>query len=214
MKINRYKLEYLAEMRGLNNQELAYKACISPALLSRIKTRGSCNPSTANKLARVIGWDFIELPTYKANPEDVARLQQHYEESTAEFTQKMAALAAQTARATVIKAPGEYENTVLTFVNKSVPIHWNRWSIKSRQIFWRGDGVDHSRLHLVSRDRVCAAEIWCEAFGCDLRHMSNNDAKRINDIIANAPGWYRASTTLRFGPYGTCRGFVREQQNR
>lgn len=212
MKINRDKLEYLAEMRGLNNQELAYKAAISPPLLSRIKARGSCNYATAKRLACVIGWDFIERPTHKANPEDVARWQQQYEESTADLKQEMEAEAVQAARSTAVDTPGEYESIILDFINKPVPTHWNRWPITSRQIFWRGDGLDHQHLRLVSRDRVCAAEVWCEAFECVLHHMSNKDAKRINDIIASAPGWRRAATTVRFGPYGTRRGFVREQQ--
>lgn len=208
MKINRDKLEYLAQMRGLNNQELAYKAAISPPLLSRIKARGSCSYATAKKLAHVIGCDFIERPTHKADQKDVARWQQQYEERTADLKQNMEAEAVRSASFTAINAPGEYESIVLDFINKQVPVHWNRWPITSRQMFWKGD----SSARLVDRDRVCAAEVWCEAFGYVLHHMSNKDAKRINDIIAAAPGWRKAPTTVRFGPYGTRRGFVREQQ--
>lgn len=203
MKINRDKLECLTEMQGLNGKELAYKAAISPPLLSRIKARGTCNYTTAKKIARVIGWGFIEQPTNRVDQETAARWQQEYEERTADLKQETAAV--QAVCLAPVDALGEYESIILDFINKQVPTQWSRWPITSRKMFWKGS----SSARTVDRDRICAAEVWCEALGRDLEHMGNKDTKSINDIIAVAPGWYRSPSAMRFGPYGTRRGFVK-----
>lgn len=203
MKINRDKLECLAEMQGLNGKELAYKAGIYPSLLYRIKARGTCNYTTAKKIARVIGWGFIEQPTNRVDQETTARWQQEYEEHTADLKQKMEAV--QAVCPAPVDALGEYESIILDFINKQVPTQWSRWSIKNRRMFWAGNGSTRT----VDRDRICAAEVWCEALGRDLEHMGNRDAKSINDIIATVPGWCRTPSAMRFGPYGVCRGFVK-----
>jgi len=62
----------------------------------------------------------------------------------------------------------------------------------------------------VERDRICAAEIWCECLGGDLKFMRRGDAVEINCALASLPGWKRLDTMYRFGSaYGHQRGFVR-----
>ncbi|MFE2399840.1 hypothetical protein, partial [Streptomyces sp. NPDC059425] len=55
------------------------------------------------------------------------------------------------------------------------------------------------------RDRICAAEVWCECFRSDIKFMKQSDAREINGILSSMPGWeeYRG----RFGPYEFQRGF-------
>jgi hypothetical protein len=62
----------------------------------------------------------------------------------------------------------------------------------------------------VERDRICAAEVWCECLGGDLKYMKRADALEINCILARLPGWKRLNVMYRFGSvYGHQRGFIK-----
>lgn len=65
------------------------------------------------------------------------------------------------------------------------------------------------KIRLVKRDRVCALEVWCEAFGGNARDMKKSDTRELNSIIAMASGWKRSTGTMYFGIYGTQRGFIK-----
>ena len=54
MKINTAKLELLTAQRGMNYGHLAEKADVSRQTLSTIKSRGTCAPITAHKLAQAL----------------------------------------------------------------------------------------------------------------------------------------------------------------
>jgi len=41
----------------------------------------------------------------------------------------------------------------------------------------------------VPRDRICAAEIWCECFNKDISLMRRADAVEINSILDRLTGW-------------------------
>lgn len=66
------------------------------------------------------------------------------------------------------------------------------------------DGVE-----LVPRGKVCAAEIWVECFGSELKYMKRSDSTEINNVLLGANGWERIKTPRRFGVYGQQRGFER-----
>lgn len=60
MKINREHLEAMQRRAGLTGEALAARAGITPPMLSRLKSRGSCSPTTGRKLATVLGgYDFV-----------------------------------------------------------------------------------------------------------------------------------------------------------
>ena len=67
MKIDKERLEALQRQAGLSGQALAARAGITPPMLSRLKSRGSCSKTTAKKLAAVLGYGFTaqERPTVK-----------------------------------------------------------------------------------------------------------------------------------------------------
>ena len=100
------------------------------------------------------------------------------------------------------------EGVILDFLAKPVPDDWLKWPLDKRRLFWAGACVDGD-LHLVPRDRVCALEIWCEAFDGRARDLRNSEAAEINSILAHADGWVAASSA-RFGPYGKQRGYIRK----
>ena len=75
-------------------------------------------------------------------------------------------------------------------------------------MFWAGSA--HGDINLVPRDRVCALEVWCEAFGGSTKEVRSIDTREINAIISAAPGWRKAAGAMHFGTYGTQRGFTRD----
>ena len=102
------------------------------------------------------------------------------------------------------------EGLVRDFMERLVPEDWRDWSLDRRRLFWGGSVAGVESLKLVPRDRICAIEVWCEAFGGDLRNLKTADARELNAILVNTPGWKRPTNSIRFGPYGKQRGFVRE----
>lgn len=90
------------------------------------------------------------------------------------------------------------------FLDKPVPEDWLSWDTVRRNMFWNSGVRDEGRL--VSRDRVCALEIWRECLG-ENRTLPKADAHRINEILDVLPRWERVST-MRFGAnYGTQKGY-------
>ena len=99
------------------------------------------------------------------------------------------------------------EGIILEWLDKQVTEDWDRKSVMERRMFWNGQ--QHGDIVRVSREKVCAIEIWVECFGQDSGKMKRTDAVEINGILANAPGWQRCKTAKRFGCYGVQKGFIR-----
>lgn len=106
------------------------------------------------------------------------------------------------------------ELIVLDFITKEVPDDWNKWPLDKRRMFWSGNVIDSDKLRLVPRDRICALEVWCEAFGGTLKEYNNRNAIEINAILNAAPEWQRANSPIPVGGgYGKQRGFYRMATN-
>lgn len=99
------------------------------------------------------------------------------------------------------------EGIILDFIETPVPEDWLRWGLDKRRMYL--NGTTQGEVHLVKRDRICALEIWCEAFGGDPRNFRYSDAAEINDILRALPGWEKTMNSLRFGYCGKQRGFQR-----
>ena len=100
------------------------------------------------------------------------------------------------------------EGMIIDFVNKPVPDDWDMWPIDRRRDYWALNAPGDYRL--LPRKRICAAEVWCELFGGNIRDLSggNRDSREINAILASLPGWKKLKVASRFGvSYGTQRGF-------
>ena len=98
------------------------------------------------------------------------------------------------------------EGIIAEFLEKEVPADWNDWELDRRRMFWAGSV--QGDFCLEPRTRVCAIEIWCEAFGGSIKEMTKADTREINDIISKL--WKdRKTQPARFGIYGLQRGFFR-----
>jgi hypothetical protein len=100
------------------------------------------------------------------------------------------------------------EGVVRDFLDKQVPEDWPKWPLDKRRMFWAGGTQDD--IPLVNRDRVCAMEVWCEAFGGGVRDMRQSDTRELNAIIESLPEWRKSSSPIRMGTYGPQRGFVKK----
>ena len=218
MKIDRERLESLQRRAGLTGGALAAKVGITSPMLSRLKGRGSCSPTTARKMAAVLGYGFIAQDRPVVKPYALPTLEEcqaAYERGAPVVTPYEAARGEREAESTV--------QIIREFLDKPVPVGWERWPLKSRLLYWRGSGsatmvdfgtisknaVQKNRIRTTERDRVCAAEVWAEAFGHPLENMTNKDARSINRIISTLPGWQKTEGSIRFGPHGKCRGFIK-----
>ena len=106
------------------------------------------------------------------------------------------------------------EPVVLDFISRDVPDDWAKWDLEKRRMFWNGNIMKPDQIRLVPRDRVCALEVWCEAFGGSVKEYSNRDAIEINAIINAAPEWQRTSSPIHIGGgYSKQRGFYRTATN-
>ncbi|GHU94405.1 hypothetical protein FACS1894208_05420 [Clostridia bacterium] len=100
-----------------------------------------------------------------------------------------------------------YEGITLDFIAKPVPEDWETWKLDRRRMYWSG-GLQ-GEIKTVPRDRVCAAEVWCEALGGLPKDLNKGIAREINGAIEQQPEWQRANNALKFGPHGAQRGFVK-----
>ena len=98
------------------------------------------------------------------------------------------------------------EGIVLEFLSRPVPADWDSRDIGERRLYWSGT-FGHQSVATTERKQVCAAEIWCECFGGDIKYMKRVDSVELNNILAGIKGWHRHSSALRFGPYGVQKGF-------
>ena len=100
------------------------------------------------------------------------------------------------------------EGLVLEFLKRKVPIDWAQRDLTQRRTFW---GLQNPGAEtLVERDRICAAEVWCECLLGDLKLMRKSDTMEINGILSSVPGWERSAGPVRFGSYyGRQRGYVK-----
>lgn len=103
------------------------------------------------------------------------------------------------------------EGLILEFIERPVPDDWVKWDIDQRRAFWSGlaKGGEESYT-MVERDKVCAAEVWCELYCKPISAMRKSDAREINAVLERLPGW--RSIHGRFGKaYGDKqRGFSKK----
>lgn len=99
------------------------------------------------------------------------------------------------------------EGIILDFIEQLVPEDWQKWNLDKRRIYLNGDAQGAGNL--VPRDRICALEIWCEAFGGQMKDFKYADSAEINDILRSLKGWKKTSNGLQFGYCGYQRGFLR-----
>lgn len=102
------------------------------------------------------------------------------------------------------------DGIIRDFLERRVPKDWNGRTRSEKRNYWISGMKPADESLLVRRERVCAAEIWCECFMGDPKMMKRSDAIEINSILSSFPDWERQASPDRYGEgYGTQRGFKR-----
>lgn len=107
------------------------------------------------------------------------------------------------------KETSSKEGLVRDFLDRMVPDSWDQMGLADRRMFVNGNLKLRENEKLVPKGKVCAAEVWVECFGGDMRYMQRRDCMEINGILAGISGWEKERTPGRHGIYGTQRGFRR-----
>ncbi|OLN21889.1 hypothetical protein BTO30_12385 [Domibacillus antri] len=103
---------------------------------------------------------------------------------------------------------------VQEYLERKLPEDWEEKDLAERRMFLSDDFGESKGT--ITRNRVCALEVWCECLGNDARRFSPLERREINDILRKMPGWKPNDSnmkgTLRFGKlYGVQRAYIREE---
>lgn len=108
------------------------------------------------------------------------------------------------------------EGIVKAFLDKPIPVDWYKtengvaaWPIQRRRDYWNGQVAGADSLKLVPRDRVCAAEIWCEVMNRDISSINDNrsNSRNIGGMLRRL-GWNMTRQIQRFGEYSRQKAFT------
>ena len=93
------------------------------------------------------------------------------------------------------------------FLSIKLPEDWAEMSVYER-ISYVSAYDEREGKGVVDRNRVCAAEIWCELLGNKFPEMTPYNTKFIHNILINMQGWKRVGSHS-YKKYGTQRSYVR-----
>ena len=94
------------------------------------------------------------------------------------------------------------------YLETLLPVEWESWDIGRRQ-GWFSEDDSMRAVGTVRRNFVCAAEIWAECFGNDLRKFPRLDRGEIIAILRQLPDWREDTKRQRCGAYGRQTRFRR-----
>lgn len=107
------------------------------------------------------------------------------------------------------RARHPWEGLIHDYLQQEIPADWMKWDLLQRQS-WRSGGLRYEGK-LEPRDRICAAEIWCEVLGKLRGDMRQRDTREINGLLERVPGWGSVGVARAGKPYGMQRCFERKR---
>ncbi len=97
---------------------------------------------------------------------------------------------------------------IIQYIETLLPDNWADMDLYQRRDFLHGDTFSNPGEGTVPRDKVCAAEVWCEVYEKKLGELTSYEAKEINRLLDKLPMCVRAKSAMRFGKiYGSQRGY-------
>ena len=106
------------------------------------------------------------------------------------------------------RARHPWEGLIHDYLQQEIPADWMKWDLLQRQS-WRSGGLRYEGK-LEPRDRICAAEIWCEVLGKLRGDMRQRDTREINSLLEKVSGWSCIGVREAGKPYGKQRCFERK----
>lgn len=101
----------------------------------------------------------------------------------------------------------ERAGLIQKYLDTLLPDDWDVKSVYDRRAWLAGDELQAEGKQ--QRDRVCAAEIWCEVLGGQQKDMNRFNTKEIHDIMRKIEGWEPYKTKMRIPSYGIQRAYIR-----
>lgn len=101
----------------------------------------------------------------------------------------------------------ERTGMILKYLETPLPANWNKMGIMERRGYLMDDDDPLRARATILREKVCAAEIWCEVLGGMQKDMTNYNTKFIHEIMEDFEGWERPKSPMRFNIYGLQRGY-------
>lgn len=98
---------------------------------------------------------------------------------------------------------------IANFLDMPLPETWDELGRVERHRYINGDDHEFRAKGTILRDKVCAAEIWVELLGGNLKDMNTYNTKSIHENMSTMPGWEKAENPLSFSIYGRQRAYVR-----
>ena len=90
-----------------------------------------------------------------------------------------------------------------------LPADWDERDLENRLMYF-GGGFGSEETGTIQRERVCAIEVWQELFKGDPKTFTLAQAREINGILRQIPGWKSHSSCYCGKIYGRQRAFMRE----
>lgn len=102
------------------------------------------------------------------------------------------------------------EGIIREFIMRPVPVNWDKRGLSERRMYWSGEFGKTSAEETIHREKICAAEIWCECFNKDISTMRRTEVVEINGVLEGITGWKKDRNGRQFGKaYGFQRGYTR-----
>ncbi len=103
------------------------------------------------------------------------------------------------------------EGEIRAFLEKKIPKNWYDMSLSNQRAFLNGSFQGVEEEDLVSRDKVCLAEIWQLCFGGDMKYLRRRDSNELANIMTAMPGWKRNRNPRFYGKFGRQKGYEKSK---
>ena len=98
---------------------------------------------------------------------------------------------------------------IASYLEMLLPEDWEEMSRTERYHFINSSDKDLKAGGTIQRDKVCAAEIWVELLGGNIKDLTTWNTKPIFENMNGIAGWAATENPLSFSAYGRQKGFVR-----
>lgn len=109
------------------------------------------------------------------------------------------------------------EGLIADYLDTPLPKGWHKLDLPERRECLHGTDfgkIDKNDVSL--REKVCAAEIWCELLKNDIKHLNPFEARKITAVLNKMPRWEKhkkGTGKLYFGKiYGHQTAYVRKEK--
>jgi len=102
---------------------------------------------------------------------------------------------------------------VNSFLDTPIPKEWDELASYQKINFLSGmQSIDMQAKQKIFRNSISCIEVFCECFGRDKAEYGNKQAREMNFMLNQIPGWKKQPKSKLIGSYGRQRYFAREEE--